>query len=248
MTGFDTQVSFWTLAIARVFQAVGLAFLFVPINTVAYAGLPPGKSNNASALINLMRNLGGSVGISVANTICSNAAPISSGSSGVASDAVRLAVRAKDSSTPPSPDATSATPSVAPSQALGSIYRTLTNQATMLSYIDVFRILAIGSLLAIGLAFFLRKVEPGKKVAAGHRNRILASGVFNPAASRAISLDTKIMLILLTNDDGILAPGLRGDVSGADEARRSAGGRAGHGAERDRPWHHRRHADPDRPG
>jgi len=69
MTNFDTQVSFKVIAVARMAQAGSMAFLFVPINTVAYTDLPPGKSNSASAMINLMRNLGGSVGISMANTI-----------------------------------------------------------------------------------------------------------------------------------------------------------------------------------
>ena len=48
---------------ARVFQAVGFAFLFIPINTVAFSDLPPTASNNAAAIINLSRNIGGSIGI-----------------------------------------------------------------------------------------------------------------------------------------------------------------------------------------
>jgi DHA2 family multidrug resistance protein len=168
MTSFDTLASFRELAIARCFQTIGMAFLFVPINTAAYIGLPPGKVNEASALINTMRNLGGSLGVSVANTLVerraqfhqdrlvSHLTPFDSlYNQDLSSAAKRLMQQG-------------ATPSVAPSQALGSIYRTLTNQATMLSYIDVFRILAIGSLLAIGLAVFLRKVEPGKKRVGAH--------------------------------------------------------------------------------
>ena len=52
--------------LGRVFQAAGIAFLFVPISTVAYLSLPAGKNNSASALVNLARNLGGSFGISLA--------------------------------------------------------------------------------------------------------------------------------------------------------------------------------------
>ena len=44
MTNFDTLIDFRTVAIARVFQALGLAFLFVPINTAAYAFLPQEKT------------------------------------------------------------------------------------------------------------------------------------------------------------------------------------------------------------
>ncbi len=50
-------------------QASGLAFLFIPINTASYALVPPDKRNQASGLINLSRNLGGSVGIAVATTL-----------------------------------------------------------------------------------------------------------------------------------------------------------------------------------
>ena len=53
---------------ARVYQAMGLAFLFVPINTAAYSGLPRDKNNAASGLMNLARNIGGSVGISFVTT------------------------------------------------------------------------------------------------------------------------------------------------------------------------------------
>src|SRR6266568_4808848 len=69
MTGFDLEIDFRALAIARVVQAVGMAFLFVPINTAAYAFLPREKNNAASGLMNLARNIGGSVGISLVTTM-----------------------------------------------------------------------------------------------------------------------------------------------------------------------------------
>ena len=68
MTSFDTDVDYWTVVIARIFQAAGLAFLFIPISTVAYVGIPREKNNNASAIINLSRNLGGSIGIALLTT------------------------------------------------------------------------------------------------------------------------------------------------------------------------------------
>jgi DHA2 family multidrug resistance protein len=61
MTRFDLQIPFSTTIFARMMQAVGMAFLFVPINTAAYAYLPRDKNNAASGLMNLARNIGGSV-------------------------------------------------------------------------------------------------------------------------------------------------------------------------------------------
>lgn len=69
MTHLNMEVDYWTLAIDRAVQTSGLAFLFIPINTIAFVGLPPDKTNTASALINLARNLGGSVGIAVMTTV-----------------------------------------------------------------------------------------------------------------------------------------------------------------------------------
>src|SRR5246127_4830421 len=69
MTSFDLQMDFRTTTVARLLQAVGMAFLFVPINTAAYAFLPREKNNAASGLMNLARNIGGSVGISFVTTM-----------------------------------------------------------------------------------------------------------------------------------------------------------------------------------
>jgi len=68
MMSMPPDASFGFFARARIYQMIGLPFLFIPINTAAYADLPPTKTNQASALINVSRNIGGSVGISLANT------------------------------------------------------------------------------------------------------------------------------------------------------------------------------------
>lgn len=68
MMPLTPDASFGFFAWARIYQMIGLPFLFIPINTAAYADLPPAKTNQASALINVARNLGGSFGISLANT------------------------------------------------------------------------------------------------------------------------------------------------------------------------------------
>lgn len=46
-----------------------MPFLFIPITAVSYVGVPADRTNEASALINLMRNLGGSVGVSLMTTM-----------------------------------------------------------------------------------------------------------------------------------------------------------------------------------
>jgi DHA2 family multidrug resistance protein len=65
----DTQASYSYIAWMRVFQASGLAFLFVPINTLSYTGVPREKNNDVSGLMNLARNIGGSCGTSFFVTV-----------------------------------------------------------------------------------------------------------------------------------------------------------------------------------
>src|SRR5262249_5669686 len=76
MMRFNLDIDFRTVANARLIQAAGMAFLFVPINTAAYAFLPREKNNAASGLMNLARNIGGSVGISVVTTMLDRRAQV----------------------------------------------------------------------------------------------------------------------------------------------------------------------------
>jgi DHA2 family multidrug resistance protein len=63
------QTDYWVLAEYRVIQGIGLGFLFIPISAAGFDGVPAIKYNNASALISLSRNLGGSVGIAIMETL-----------------------------------------------------------------------------------------------------------------------------------------------------------------------------------
>ena len=69
MAHLNLEVSGRELALARVFQMAAMPFLFVTLTTLGYVGIAPDKSGQASAIINLMRNLGGSVGVAVATTV-----------------------------------------------------------------------------------------------------------------------------------------------------------------------------------
>jgi MFS transporter, DHA2 family, multidrug resistance protein len=65
MSGFTPDVSQFTLIWTGMVQGFGLGFLFVPIQTIAFATLPAHQRTDGAALISLVRNIGGAVGISV---------------------------------------------------------------------------------------------------------------------------------------------------------------------------------------
>lgn len=144
LRGFNTDVSFAHAAWARVLQACGLPFLFVPISTVAYAGLPPAKSNNASALINTMRNLGGSFGISVGITILARRSQYHHSR---LSESVNVYSPAFQEHTHTS---------------LIQINAAVERQAAMLSYIDVFWFLTVAAAVVLPTTFLLRRVKAGQ--------------------------------------------------------------------------------------
>ena len=65
MVGWNLDVSAQTIVINSVAQGLGLGFIFVPLNTIAFASLPGELRTEGAALWTLIRNIGSSVGISV---------------------------------------------------------------------------------------------------------------------------------------------------------------------------------------
>jgi DHA2 family multidrug resistance protein len=161
MTGFDLGVDFHTVTMARVYQALGLAFLFVPINTAAYSGLPRDKNNAASGLMNLARNIGGSVGISFVAT-------------GLARRAQVHQVQLVENLNPANPQFQSvlrgltgvfsgAGPgsggSSAQQHAYAMLQANVIREATMLAYIDNFWVLGVVIGCLIPCVFLIKKAK-----------------------------------------------------------------------------------------
>ena len=163
MTNFYLGISFGWLVLARMMQAASLAFLFIPINTLAFRDVPRGKTDNASALVNLARNFGGSIGISVASTLLtrreqfhqSRIVELLQGMNPAYTDYAHH-VAAAVGSTPSSP------------VTLAAIYQSAVQQATLLSYLDDFKLLGIVFLALLPLLLLVRGGTAGGRAAAMH--------------------------------------------------------------------------------
>jgi DHA2 family multidrug resistance protein len=157
MSGFNAQVAFGNLLWARVLQCLGLPLFFLPLNTIAYGNLPPGKSNQASAMMNLVRNLGGSIGIAMAATLLTRRTQVHQAYLAMTATRTRPAlVQHFDA-------AGGFTRSN-----IASFYGSVQTQAAMLSYLDVFRILTIACIAVIAVVLMLRRSRKDAPVVLGH--------------------------------------------------------------------------------
>ena len=161
MTGFDLELDFRTAVAARMFQAVGMAFLFVPINTAAYAFLPRDKNNAASGLMNLARNIGGSVGISVVTTMLDRRAQVHQNflvshlsASNPALQARLKALGTLMQSHGGGPPGSSPAP-------FAFIQALVQRQAAMLAYVDCFALLGVCILVMIPAVFLMKNAKAG---------------------------------------------------------------------------------------
>src|SRR5271165_6719111 len=69
LTSLSATSTFDYFALSRMVLGVGLPFIFIPITVASYDGIAAGKTDQASALINLARNFGGSIGVSLSQTV-----------------------------------------------------------------------------------------------------------------------------------------------------------------------------------
>ncbi len=143
----------------RVILVAALPFIFISVTTAAYFGLPREKSNQVAGLINFVRNIGGSILISLTNAMVVERAQFHQ------NQLLKYIV-------PSSPnfqnDVSALTgffdaargPANAGRLARGTLYNQLIHQSQTLAYVDVFYVLCAASILMIPLSFLLRKNDP----------------------------------------------------------------------------------------
>jgi DHA2 family multidrug resistance protein len=162
MTDFDLNIDFRHAVLARVIQSLGLPFLFVPINTMAFYFIAKQNTSYATGLINLARNVGGSTGIAMSTTLVTrrqqfhqqrlieNLTPLNSTYQSTLETAKHLFMSK-------GADAVHAT-----AQAQQMIYNMVQRQATLLAFLESFRLLAFTFLAVIPLMFFVKRIRPKK--------------------------------------------------------------------------------------
>lgn len=155
----DLLMSFGASSKLRIYQSIPIAFLFVPISLVAYLGLPKGKSNAAAGIVNFMRNVGGSVGTSMVSTMLARRSQFHQ--SVLAEHTRSLQFSAATDALARRLNYGGIGQIDSHSNAIGRLSHMIQAQAAVLSYIDIYWIIALGTALIFFLSFFLKRNTPG---------------------------------------------------------------------------------------
>ncbi|MGH8414336.1 MAG: MFS transporter, partial [Gammaproteobacteria bacterium] len=155
MSGFDTNISTWPIVWTGFIQGIGMGQVIVPLMTVTFSTLPTQQRTEGTGVYNLVRNIGGSVGISIAFTLLSRNTQINhevlGGHITPYNQAMQLSHTVSQMSLHNPHD-------------LAIINNIVTKQAAMIGYNNDFKLMMIISLLAIPLVFLMKQPRYDKKI------------------------------------------------------------------------------------
>jgi DHA2 family multidrug resistance protein len=151
MTQFSLLMNSWPIIISGVAQGLGVGLVYVPLSTVAFTTLPSTLRNEGTAFFNLLRNVGSSIGISVVEFLLTQ-------------NTQKLHASMTEHITPyntvNNPAMTAAHLSAGSLRGLEALNGTITNQATMIAYIDDFQLMMVLTLTTIPFLLIIKKVRP----------------------------------------------------------------------------------------
>jgi len=162
------NIDFPTLVLMRSMQTAGLAFLFVPISTIAYLTLPRELSGDGAALFSMFRNVSGSVGIAVATSLVTDRgqvrqAYLSEWASPFHQPYNTLVAQYETALT-----AMGRAANTAHQAAVGEVYQVFRTQVAVLAYSDVFLFFSFLAFCAVPFCFLISARKAGGSVGASH--------------------------------------------------------------------------------
>ena len=148
ITGWTPDVSQTTIIVVGLVQGAGLGFLFVPLSAVSLGTLSAEQRTNGSGIYNLSRNIGSSVGISVVNALLTRNVQVNHADIAAQVTAVNRAFEGQN-----------ITQFLSPVTAAGraALDQLVTRQATIIAYIDDYKLLLVATLAVVPLIFLFTK-------------------------------------------------------------------------------------------
>jgi DHA2 family multidrug resistance protein len=160
-------MSFFDNALLRIIQVIPIPFCFIAITNAAYVGLPREASNQVSGIINFVRNVGGSILISLTGALVTNRTLFHEARLQNAMQPNAYGYANQLSGLTGFFGNITGNHAAATTMAQASIYQQLNQQASVMGYADVYRVLCWMSVGMVGAAFLLSKNRPGEGAPAG---------------------------------------------------------------------------------
>jgi DHA2 family multidrug resistance protein len=164
----NLNTGYWDVFWPQFLQGVSLALLFVPLTTITMDPIPRESMGNATSIFNLMRNIGGSFGIGVATTILARRQQLHANVLGAHVDVYSPQARAFLEQLRSAFVARGADLLTAARQAQAAAFGLVQRQAAMLSFTDVFRLLAALFVALVPLILLMKTPRAGRGPAAMH--------------------------------------------------------------------------------
>jgi DHA2 family multidrug resistance protein len=164
----NLQAGYWDIFWPQLLQGVGMSLTFVPLTTVAMDQIPRERMGNATSLFNLMRNIGGSVGIATTGTLLARHQQATTqllGSNVTAYDPHSQALLAQMRAAFIASGADAAT---ATSRAYAAVFGMVQRQAAMVSFVGIFQLLGFTFLGLIPLVLLMKRPKGRPVAGAAH--------------------------------------------------------------------------------
>ncbi len=171
LTRLDLYTSFGTVTEWRILQVIALPFVFIPISTLNYVGVPIEKTNQISSLSNFARNIGGSAGTALLTTFIARTSQTHQQALGANITGNSVAWQFYTAHIRDMLISGGMSASQAAQSAIGQAYRNLLLQSVMLSYQNAFVVLSALLFVLVPLPFLMRLPKNRQKPApeaAGH--------------------------------------------------------------------------------
>jgi DHA2 family multidrug resistance protein len=164
----NLQVGYWDIFWPQFFQGLSMGLIFVPLTTVTMSLISREEMGNATSLFNLMRNLGGSIGIATIATMLSRSTQAQYNILGAHVSQFDLRTRAVLDQIRAGFIARGMDISSAGRAAYAAVSGMVNQQAVMVAFVQLFRVLALVFAVVIPLVFIMRRPKSGQPAVSAH--------------------------------------------------------------------------------
>jgi DHA2 family multidrug resistance protein len=168
LSKLNLEAGYWDIFWAQLIQGVGMSLLFVPLTTIAMDRIPREKMGYATSLFNLMRNIGGSVGIAATGTMLARRSQSTTAMLGANVTAYDPASQSMLYQLKAGFIAAGSDVVTATDRAYAALFGLVQRQATMVAFVGIFQLMGIVFIVLVPLVLLMKRPKRGGGPAAAH--------------------------------------------------------------------------------